>query len=1131
MANDTPTPRGPDAVTHQLPAGELPPGWTLLGGQYEIVRLIASGGFGITYLARDTLGRDVAVKECFPLGLAQRQAATHTVSATSAGTSEHFETARAQFLREARMLAALRHPNVVHVQTLFEENGTAYMAMDFIHGRDLQEEIIAAEHGLSAPRVLDLARDLLGALDYVHGQSVLHRDIKPQNIRIDQFGVPMLIDFGAARAETQARSRMAGTFRVVTDGYSPHEFYVSGAAQGPHSDLYALAATLHHVITGKAPVPADERASALATGQPDPYAPIADSYPAQDSRLLHLIDRALRMSPGERPATASVWLAALADAPTTLVTPAPLPAAAPGRSRFLPGAALGVVLMGGAAAAVWAMQPTWLSPGMDEMMERMGQLEDSLTTAEAARLAAEAELGTLRGTLSEAEANLALLQASDGDMAATMAELEAARSARDAAAGQVAALEADLADLAATQAALEEARTDRDAAEARARALTREGAAATARIAELEAEATEAAARIAALEAQLTEAATALDSARAQAQMLTQVEADLSDAEAALYTATTRASALEQQLQQALEGSTDLAALQAELQALEDALTASEAERTRLQAQIAAAAALPSRDANAGELERLRTRIAELEAENSDLRDALARAEATIAQGIPDAPATPDGPPWTPSATLRAPNGTLSLLPRFSWDNRSLALVDSSGGIALFDRETGGYQAHLARGIPDEVTRMDFSTGGSYLIATTPDGSANRLYDIVGQREILRFEPTTVTSANRAISPDERFFVYTRDDPGNQTAVVLVSLDDAASGTLPERILTSVPRGETIRVSFAETSNRITVVTSNLVRLFEPDGTLWRTVGNRLGVMAAMSPVGGDQGILVLRGNGDIVLFDTILDQNLIATIPARAVYTRFRLSGDRLSFLRANAQTWDVVDLLNGQISGSGPVGQGYEAADVSISADGATIFIGAAGAMPARLLDVATGAELQDFGDATEGYFSFDNLYLATGRDGDSEAQIWRMRAADDAPAPRCPSSDARFVRGYVGEDVAPGVVNETVPFGGTSEMECIGVPLFTGIDGSRPDFRAVFSNLEGVQTLTFAVTTTCPANILVNVPDGEWHLLDAGDRAESNGGRRYDFALDASAGSYDFWFGTDDRTGACDAAIRID
>lgn len=214
MTDDKPPSSPPSGPTTrdltQTPAGELPAGWSLLGGQYTIQRLIASGGFGITYLAKDTLGRDVAVKECFPLGLAQRDNNTRAVSATSAGTSEHFETARAQFLREARMLAQLQHPNVVHVQTLFEENGTAYMAMDFIHGRDLHEEIIATEGSLPPPRVLELARDLLGALEYIHGQGVLHRDIKPQNIRIDRFGVPMLIDFGAARAETQARSRMAG---------------------------------------------------------------------------------------------------------------------------------------------------------------------------------------------------------------------------------------------------------------------------------------------------------------------------------------------------------------------------------------------------------------------------------------------------------------------------------------------------------------------------------------------------------------------------------------------------------------------------------------------------------------------------------------------------------------------------------------------------------------------------------------------------------------------------------------------------------------------------------------------------------------------------------------------------------
>ncbi|CAN0460812.1 unnamed protein product, partial [Hapterophycus canaliculatus] len=261
--------------------------------------------------------------------------------------------------------------------------------------------------------------------------------------------MPMLIDFGAARAETQARSRMAGTFRVVTDGYSPHEFYVSGAKQGPHSDLYALAATLHHVITGAAPVAADERASAMATGQPDPYVPIAGSYEAHDARLLHLIDRALRMVPAERPADASAWLTALTDARTAIVTPMSA-TAAPRTSRLLAGVAIGALAMGGIGGAIWTMQPSWLSPAMEDMQAQVTTLEARLARVDAERGAADTALRALQTTLSEAEAEVQLLEENGGDMSATLAELDAAHAARDAAAAQVTALQEEVAGLTAT---------------------------------------------------------------------------------------------------------------------------------------------------------------------------------------------------------------------------------------------------------------------------------------------------------------------------------------------------------------------------------------------------------------------------------------------------------------------------------------------------------------------------------------------------------------------------------------------------------------------------------------------------------------------------------------------------------
>lgn len=1023
MADLPPTQRGPDAVTHQLPAGELPAGWSLLEGQYEIVRLIASGGFGITYLARDTLGRDVAVKECFPLGLAQRAAMTHTVSATSAGTSEHFETARAQFLREARMLAGLRHPNVVHVQSLFEENGTAYMAMDFIHGRDLHEEIIA-DGGLSPVRVLDLARDLLGALAYVHAEGVLHRDIKPQNIRIDTFGVPMLIDFGAARAETQARSRMAGTFRVVTDGYSPHEFYVSGAKQGPHSDLYALAATLHHVITGAAPVAADERASAMATGQPDPYVPVAGSHDAQDTRLLHLIDRALRMVPSERPADAGAWLTALTDAKTTIVTP--MATAAPRSSRLAAGAAIGALVMGGIGAGIWTMQPSWLSPEMEDMHEQFTTLEARLTRGDAERGEAENALRALQTTLTEAEAEVQQLEASGGDMAATLAELATARAARDAATEQITTLQGELEALGATATALDAAQQQLDVELIRANTAEVASRALADQITELENSAVSARARITTLEASLSEATTRLMEARTTEALLTRSEADLSTTEAELNASMIHAATLEAQLSQAVERGADLDLTRAELQTLARMLEASQAERAQLSEEVAGlqaartqltqdlaalqTAPLPNLEeiaqlraqlitsqadsadlqarlaASAEENDNLRARMAELTTLTHDLRFDLDAAVAAL-----EASVAARGN-WVPQATLQAPSGAFTLLPRFSWDNRRIAAVDSGGGITLFDRRTGAYEAHLARGIPDRVVRLGFSAGGSYLIATTPVGAPNRLYDVRTRREILRFESVTVTTANRAISFDEQFFVFTRAASDGDLDIVVTQL---ASLGLPnvtpvERILTSVPEGTPVRVSFAETSNQINVLTPASAQVFDTDGRLRRTANNRIGQVAALSPIGGDQGFLVLRNTGEVMVYNDLIEQIAMATVPADAAYTLYRLSGDRLSFLRANDEMWDVIDLLTGEVRGAGPIAPDSQRANISISADGEMIFIGATDLRPARLLDVATGLEVQEFGDATQGYFSFDNTHLATGRADGGAAQIWRMEGA---------------------------------------------------------------------------------------------------------------------------------------------
>ncbi|ABD54529.1 serine/threonine protein kinase [Jannaschia sp. CCS1] len=478
-------------ILPDAPAGELPVGAELSQGMYRITGRIAAGGFGITYEARDNLDRKVAIKECFPAGLALR-AGDFTVSAASASTAEPFETARTLFLREARMLAALRHPNIVHVQTLFEENGTAYMAMDYVDGRDLQQ-VIADEPGLLTPAyIMELTRALLAAMDYLHRDApargigrgkerLLHRDIKPANIRIDPFDAPVVIDFGAARQETKAQSRAAGTFRVVSDGYSPGEFYVAGADQGPASDLYSLAATLYHCISGAAPAPADARAQKVSNGEADPYEPIAGRFPPHDPRLLALIDRALARPLKDRPSDAAAWLAAIPDTtsqiPTRIITPVaddgPAPAVANG------GVWKGAAIAGVSALALMGVGIYALSgPAITDET-----LQSDLAEARATVDEMEAELAQLAGIAEALQGDIdAAIDARDqadrraDDLAETVQDLRAQLRAASA---------DDDAETQALRAQLTEAQAGQTSAETAAETLTRQVAELEAQIAAL----------------------------------------------------------------------------------------------------------------------------------------------------------------------------------------------------------------------------------------------------------------------------------------------------------------------------------------------------------------------------------------------------------------------------------------------------------------------------------------------------------------------------------------------------------------------------------------------------------------------------------------------------------------------
>lgn len=305
------------AETTSLAEQALPIGTTLSGDQFTIVGHLGAGGFGITYHAQDnTLGRTIVIKECFPEDFCLRRGTDVVPRAQS--YAKPMRSIVNMFMREARSLAKLRHPNIVGVHRAFEENQTAYMALDWIDGRDLFDILEAGSPTLSPARVTDILVQLLDAIEKVHEMGLLHRDISPDNILLEKNGTPVLIDFGAARADSNRHTRAVSSLLVVKDGYSPQEFYVAGSEQAPCSDLYALAATFYHVLSGKAPTNSQTRMMEIASNRADPCVPLAGRIEGYDEDFLRAIDQAMQIHPADRIQSAAKWRALIAS---SVVTP------------------------------------------------------------------------------------------------------------------------------------------------------------------------------------------------------------------------------------------------------------------------------------------------------------------------------------------------------------------------------------------------------------------------------------------------------------------------------------------------------------------------------------------------------------------------------------------------------------------------------------------------------------------------------------------------------------------------------------------------------------------------------------------------------------------------------------------
>ena len=271
---------------------------------------LGTGGFGITYLARDTsLGRKVVIKENLPSAFAFRDTASGTVRPRSSLTedTENFAWSLQNFLREADTLASLNHPGIVSVLRKFEANGTAYFVMPFQKGVGFDQYLKSREergNPLSEDELKGLLEHVLDALDYLHARGIYHRDIKPGNILVTKKGVPVLIDFGSARQRLSERTMTV----LESSGYTPFEQVESGGNVGPWSDLYALGATVSKAITGETPPKSADRM------RNDPYV-LLGSRPELQTRysggFLSSLDRVLQVDESARWQDAGEWLGAL----------------------------------------------------------------------------------------------------------------------------------------------------------------------------------------------------------------------------------------------------------------------------------------------------------------------------------------------------------------------------------------------------------------------------------------------------------------------------------------------------------------------------------------------------------------------------------------------------------------------------------------------------------------------------------------------------------------------------------------------------------------------------------------------------------------------------------------------------
>jgi serine/threonine protein kinase len=335
----------------------LPVGAPLHDGAYEIVRVVGRGGFGITYEACDVQRKQsVAVKEFFPTGCTRLG---FRVQPQPTDT-RHFEATRRKFLNEARVLARVQHRNLVDVQEAFEENNTAYTVMELLQGETLQQRV-ERKGALPEAEALSITDHICSALQTVHEMEMLHLDVKPENIFLCRCARPheeqriVLMDFdllqpmcGPASYRTQP---LNVTMHCGTPGYAPLEQYTQGARFGVYTDIYALGATLCHILTGQAPTDSTDRAAQNDIVQVN----------GVGNAVEHAIRWAMQLHPFKRPQSVQDFLDALHGCGVTAPDTSTQKAATTPRRANNPSGAPGTSIVATALSAPSAALPAMAS--------------------------------------------------------------------------------------------------------------------------------------------------------------------------------------------------------------------------------------------------------------------------------------------------------------------------------------------------------------------------------------------------------------------------------------------------------------------------------------------------------------------------------------------------------------------------------------------------------------------------------------------------------------------------------------------------------------------------------------------------------------------------------------------------